>query len=287
MYICFFFSDKTCKAFLAAIKSALFLTGKDGAIKSPTMDETTNITGPELKKCKNCDSIVSGNFCHECGQGTNTERFTSMNMFHEFLHGFLHIEHGLGHTVKELLINPGEVLSGYLHGKRVRYANPFTMIIIFGALTSLLMSKVNMDSLLVDLHITAKDFVNTHSWQYSVQHFSYRILLGIPLYALISRIFYYNKPYNYTEHLITNTFLRAMADLFLVIGATSLIFVHDAKTIVVVKLIVVAIILLYYAWSFAGLFETRISLSGFLKGFACGLLSLVIELFILSFLIMS
>ncbi len=248
-----------------------------------------NISGTELeiKKCKNCGNIISGNYCPECGQRTDTRRFSAKTIIHDFMHGFLHIDHILGHTLKELLINPGETLRSYLLGKRIRYANPFTMILVFGALTSVLMRKVNMESLIVDLNITAKQFVDAESWNFSVKHFTYRVILGIPVYALVSRIFYFKKPFNYTEHLIVNTFIRAMADVFLVIAALILILIHQDAAVLVVKLIVIFVILLYYGWSFSGLFDGRITIAGFLKGFACALLSLAIELFLLSLLIMD
>jgi len=253
------------------------------------MEETLNIssTEPGIQKCKNCGSIVSGKFCPECGQSTDTRRFSAKTIVHDFMHGFLHIDHILAHTLKALLTKPGVTLRGYLHGERVRYANPFTMILVFGALTSLLMGKVNMESLIVDLNITAKQFVDTESWNFSVKHFTYRVILGIPVYALVSRFFYFKKPFNYTEHLIVNTFIRAMADVFIVIAALILILVQQDTAVLVVKLIVIFVILLYYGWSFSRLFDGRVTVFGFLKGFVCALLSLSIELFLLSLLIMD
>lgn len=251
------------------------------------MEEGINITGVEIKKCKNCGSVVSGKFCSECGQRTDTKRFTAMNMIHDFMHGFLHIDNVLGLTLKKLLTNPGKTLRDYLYGKRIRYANPFTMILVFGALTSLLMRKVNMESLIVDLNITAKQFVDAESWNFSVKHFSYRVILGIPVYALVSRFFYFKKPFNYTEHLIVNTFVRVVADVFIVVAALILLLVQQDTAVLVIKLIVVLVILLYYGWSFSGLFDSRITVAGFLKGFACALMSLAIELFLLSLLIMA
>lgn len=251
------------------------------------MEDSTNVTGHEIKTCKNCGRIVSSKFCAECGQRTDTERFTARNIVHDFMHGFLHIDHILGRTIKALLTNPGETLRDYLYGKRIRYANPFTMILVFGALTSLLMRKVNMESLIVDLNITAKQFVDAESWNFSVKHFSYRVILGIPVYALVSRIFYFKKPFNYTEHLIVNTFIRAVADVFIVVAAVILLLVQQDTAVLVVKLIVILVILLYYGWSFSDLFDSHVTVTGFLKGFACALLSLAIELFLLSLLIMD
>src|SRR5688572_10457773 len=84
--------------------------------------------------CKNCDSPLDGNFCANCGQKSEIHRVTFKHFLHEFFHAFTHTDKGILLLMKELITRPGYVAQEYLDGKRKKYFNPLTFLIILSSL---------------------------------------------------------------------------------------------------------------------------------------------------------
>src|SRR4051795_4449237 len=103
-----------------------------------------------MSTCKNCGFPAVGNYCPQCGQSTSTERFTAKHLLHEFIHGFYHVDHGLIYTTKALLLNPGRMLTDYLHGKRKVHFNSFTFVLFVSGLLTILMPRLIEQSLFVE-----------------------------------------------------------------------------------------------------------------------------------------
>jgi hypothetical protein len=87
-----------------------------------------------LMTCKNCSNTYEGNFCPNCGQSTHTHRITLGHFFHEFFHAFTHADKGIILLAKELIIRPGHVAREYLDGKRKKYFNPLSFLILTTAI---------------------------------------------------------------------------------------------------------------------------------------------------------
>jgi hypothetical protein len=84
--------------------------------------------------CKNCGHALTGNFCANCGQTSNIHRVTFKHFIHEFFHAFTHTDKGILLLMKELVTRPGYVTREYLDGKRKKYFNPLTFLIILSSL---------------------------------------------------------------------------------------------------------------------------------------------------------
>lgn len=84
--------------------------------------------------CKNCGNTFEGNFCPACGQSAEIHRVTLGHFFHEFFHAFTHADKGILLLAKELITRPGYVAREYLDGKRKKYFNPLTFLILTSAL---------------------------------------------------------------------------------------------------------------------------------------------------------
>jgi hypothetical protein len=83
--------------------------------------------------CLNCNKPFTNNdlFCSSCGQRTTTHRFSLKSIFaHDFIHAVFHLDRGFFGTLKNLFLQPGTVVKEFLEGKRVKYFNYFTMILI-------------------------------------------------------------------------------------------------------------------------------------------------------------
>jgi hypothetical protein len=90
--------------------------------------------------CPNCDAVVHGPFCAQCGQETVNEMPTLREFAHQYLHHYVAAEGKLLPTVKLLLLKPGQLTLEYLEGRRRRYVMPLPLYVTFSFLFFLLLS---------------------------------------------------------------------------------------------------------------------------------------------------
>ncbi|HEX8331164.1 MAG TPA: DUF3667 domain-containing protein, partial [Segetibacter sp.] len=197
------------------------------SLSSPHMQQTN---------CLNCgDELPEGkNFCASCGQKTETHRLTLHEILHEALHAITHADKGFFYLVKELAIRPGAVAREYIEGRRKRYFNPYSFLVIVTGVLVLVSSNLRIfgysSSEQPKLNITkgspqeieAKkaflkrtaqftDFVNNHS--------NIVLFISTPFLAFMFWLMYKKKKLFYAEHLTAMVFFNS----FLMI-ATALIF---------------------------------------------------------------
>lgn len=91
--------------------------------------------------CKNCGATATGNFCEQCGQKTDIHKITFSHLLHEFFHALTHADKGFLFLIKELIFRPGHVAAEYLDGKRKKYFNPLSFLVIASAIWALVVSK--------------------------------------------------------------------------------------------------------------------------------------------------
>lgn len=87
--------------------------------------------------CKNCEAPLTGRFCSNCGQKADIHRITFSHVFHDFIHAFTHADKGFLLLIKKLITKPGIVSKEYLDGKRKKYFNPLSFLVITAAIHAL------------------------------------------------------------------------------------------------------------------------------------------------------
>ncbi len=80
--------------------------------------------------CKNCGNTFEGKFCSNCGQTADIHRVTFKHFFHELFHAFTHADKGIFLLAKALAFRPGHVAREWLDGKRKRYFNPLSFLVL-------------------------------------------------------------------------------------------------------------------------------------------------------------
>jgi hypothetical protein len=163
-------------------------------------------------ECKNCNTRFEGNYCFNCGQQADKERFTLKNISREFIHGFYHVNSGFGYTVKELFVHPGNMLRGYIAGKRVGYLNPFTYLVLISLVGGFLYARTGIMGHISELFPASGGTIDL-----TREHFNYRLLLTIPSYAVVCWILFRSFHLNLAEHLIINTFLISQSIIFFIV----------------------------------------------------------------------
>lgn len=82
----------------------------------------------EAGLCLNCDTKLVGPYCHQCGQEGHLHRTLSA-VWHDLLHGVMHFEGKLWHTLPLLAAKPGELTRRYIHGHRARFISPLALFL--------------------------------------------------------------------------------------------------------------------------------------------------------------
>ncbi len=232
--------------------------------------------------CKNCGSKVAQKYCPNCGQAIQLKRIDGSYIWHEIEH-ILHFERGILHTIKELLINPGESVRHFITENRTRLVKPIIFIIITSALYSLSQHYFHVDNAFIKFDIKEggqapkiKDWLD--------QYLGYlNIIIGIFI-AFWAKIFYKKYDYNFFEIQILLCFLVGVQMLFFALmtaiqGLTHL-YVLDIAGIIGT---------IYITWGIANFFDKSKAIN-YLKAigsYLLGLISILLLALILSMVFMK
>ena len=99
----------------------------------------------ESRVCPACDTEYQGNFCPRCGQSSKIEK--RMSLWKTFLL-FIDVwgvgNSGMFHTIRDLILRPGYLISDYLTGKRSAYFPPFKLLFLLTTLSLVVGSGFNI-----------------------------------------------------------------------------------------------------------------------------------------------
>lgn len=90
--------------------------------------ETAHAEKHEHGNCANCQTALTGSFCHACGQRAHVHR-SLLHLGEEFLHGLLHFDAKAWRTLPLLVVKPGKLTREYIAGKRTRFVSPLALFL--------------------------------------------------------------------------------------------------------------------------------------------------------------
>ena len=181
--------------------------------------------------CLNCATLLTADdhYCPTCGQKTDTHRLSMAHIWHDLVHAFTHADKGIFYTIRELAVRPGVVAREYVTGKRKKYFNPFSMLVIVLGINLLANSVFKPYS---QLDYTSRDIpvsMQTGSKrakfekimkrqqavsQFMNKHTNIVLFVSTPYIAFIFWLLFLKGRYNYAEHLSTmaysNTFFSVL-----------------------------------------------------------------------------
>jgi hypothetical protein len=235
----------------------------------------------ERMECKNCNTIFKGNYCNNCGQKAGEKRFMLSNLPGEFLHGFYHVHSGLLFTIRELFVRPGETLRGYISGKRVKYFNPFTYLLLISLVGGFLYKWSGMHDQMNENILASGDTI-----RFTGKYFSYRMLLTIPAYAIMCSIIYRPIKYNLAEHLIVNTFLIRQSIVVMAVWLLIVILVKPGSMVFEILYIsAFSSLILYQVVVFFRLFNNGKTFLRWIKAAATVLVGFGLSFVLMNFLV--
>ncbi|MCS3528852.1 DUF3667 domain-containing protein [Chryseobacterium sp. JUb7] len=171
------------------------------------------------KRCLNCGHSISDEFCAHCGQKSDTARITPHSLIkNDILGSIWHVEAKFFNTLKDVLFRPGTTAMDYISGKRIRYNNFISLLLIlfgFNVLGLHFYEKfAPPETLANDSEI--KDFFSKYSKTI--------LFVIIPMLAINAYFLFKKIKLNIAEHFIIGTVsLLGILIIFLLDDIVSLI----------------------------------------------------------------
>ncbi len=166
-----------------------------------------------MEKCRNCNDIITVNYCANCGRPKEVRRIDGKYLLQE-VGSVLFLEKGILFTIKELLLRPGKSIREFLIEDRYRLIKP----IIFIILTSLIYTLSNQVFRFEDGYIKYEGIPQsstTKIFQWISSNYGYANIIMAIFIAFWLKIFFRKFSYNYFETLILLFFLMGMGMLLL------------------------------------------------------------------------
>ena len=95
------------------------------------------------KNCLNCNAVVTGRFCHICGQENIEPEESVWHLISHFFQDITHFDGKFFSTLKYLVFRPGFLSGEYMIGRRANYLNPVRMYVFTSALFFLIFFSIN------------------------------------------------------------------------------------------------------------------------------------------------
>ncbi len=201
-----------------------------------------------MTTCKNCENTFEGKYCPNCSQKADTHRFTLKHFTHELFHAFTHADKGIFFLMKELFIQPGNVAREFNSGKRKKYFNPITYLLLIMALQIFLSEKTHiMDFSMEQIQSTQTDVSSqaelkkitevVQTAQRLIQEHSKLFnLLFLPILALLIWVFFKRSGNNYAEVLVLTVLYLAQVLLFFIILCIIPFLIYPQSVLITINL---------------------------------------------------
>ena len=96
------------------------------AVEPAAGEAHSHAEGPTT--CANCQTSFTGHYCPQCGQKAHIHRSLAA-IGHDIMHGVLHLDGKLWHTLPLLALKPGELTRRYIAGERAKFVSPMAMFL--------------------------------------------------------------------------------------------------------------------------------------------------------------
>lgn len=205
--------------------------------------------------CLNCNEPSAYNYCQNCGQKSSTHRYSLKHFLeHDVIHGVWHVDKGVLFTIKELFTRPGHSVREYVQGKRVRFFNFISLLLIILAASAFAAHYNHIK--LTDLMPQASKATMTSLEEFTTKYPKIVLVITIPIYSLFSFIWFKRAGLNFTEHIVLNSYKTA-AELIIALTFTAVtIFYTNIKVLIFIYyFFVVFLSFIYGIWFYAQFFS--------------------------------
>jgi hypothetical protein len=136
------------------------IDGNDPDNLPPIPTEATEaVSGPatvsaQAPRCQNCDAILYGRYCANCGQSATVHVPSMGELVHDVLEGLTHSDSRVWSTLLSLWFKPGKLTEEFFAGRRMAFLPPFRLYLVISIFFFLAISFS---------HGTQEEIMNTHN----------------------------------------------------------------------------------------------------------------------------
>lgn len=211
------------------------------------------------ENCRNCNALITGNYCSDCGQKVKLDRINGHYIKHEIEH-VLHFEKGILYTIKALLLHPGASVREFISQNRNRLVKPIIFIVITSLIYSLTAHFFHIEEGYINIAYAKKASTVNYLNQWVQGHYGYaNLIMGIFIATWI-RLFFRKYDVNFYEIIILLCFVMGIEMLFCALFA-----LLEGVTHLPLAPVASVIVLIYTTWGIGNFFGKKVA--NYLKAF--------------------
>lgn len=207
------------------------------------------------ENCKNCNQVITGNFCIDCGQKSTVHRYSFKHFIeHDLIHGFWHVDNGIFFTTKELFSRPGHSIREFINGKRVSYFSFVTLLLLILGVSHFLgdYAQVKLSDLMPE---NSKGTMNELQ-EFTKKYPKLMLLITIPFYSFFSFLWFRKSKLNLTEHFVLNSYKTVGESLIGLFFLIVTIFYSNIKVLTIIYSFISLSTLVYAVWFYRQFFSS-------------------------------
>ena len=206
------------------------------------------------ENCKNCNQVITANFCIDCGQKSTVHRYSFKHFIeHDLIHGIWHVDNGILFTIKELFTRPGHSIREFINGKRIGYFSFVTLLLLILAISHFLGEYAQVK--LSDLMPESSKSVMNELQEFTKKNPKTTLLLTIPFYSSFSFLWFRKSKLNLTEHFVLNSYKTIGESLIALLFVIITIFFSNIKVLTIVYSIISLSTIFYAFWFYRQFFS--------------------------------
>jgi hypothetical protein len=220
-----------------------------------------------LEKCKNCDTLLNGDFCSKCGNPKTLKRIDGSYILSEIV-SVLYLDKGIFYTIKELIIRPGKNVHNFIHNDRNRLVKPLIFVIVCSLVYTIAQQFLKFEDGYVNAGGFGDSSVNS-IFMWIQKNYGYANILMAIFIAGWIKLFFRKYEYNFFEIIILLCFLMGIGML---IYTTFGILESIAK----IRVLQIGAVLgfLYTSWAIGQFFDKKKKMN-YLKGLLAYVLGMI------------
>ena len=219
--------------------------------------------------CPNCNRVVNGNFCSNCGQ-KKYNRIDKKYIWNELQYTVFHTNKGFLYSVKNLIINPGRTAKEFIDGKRVNHYKPILLAFVLSGISAFISFKiVGLNDIMKEV-FSKKELYSelmNNILSFVASYSSFIMLFFVPFFALFSKIAFRKWGQNYYEHVVMNAYMLSFHALVNIIVIYPVIFFTKGNMAIIGPLVFLSIYIIPFVlvWFYKGFYKEHSLQSVILK----------------------
>lgn len=167
-----------------------------------------------MKRCRNCDTTVEGQYCPACGQKNIDLERPFFELFSEAIREAIDLDGRAWRTVRTLFLEPGKLTEEFLAGRRRTYTSPLRLYLFISVSFFILVAWIAGRGLLLEQGQSVEGYAAEQARFVSEQMPRLMFLL-LPVFALLLKTVFRQRLY--FDHLIHSVHLHCAAFIILAV----------------------------------------------------------------------